>query len=70
MCYGNTEDGTATLPFLIGERVVVVKNVPAEICSDCGESYMKSSVVEKIENILDRLEDLRSEMSVVSYEAA
>jgi YgiT-type zinc finger domain-containing protein len=70
LCHGNMEDGVATLPFLIGERVVVIKSVPAEICSDCGEAYMKSGVVGRIESILDRLEELRSEMSVVSYEAA
>jgi len=32
--------------------------------------YMKSSAVDKIESLLDRLEELQSEMSVVHYEAA
>jgi len=70
LCGGEMKDGVTTIPFLSGDRVTVIKNVPAEICSDCGEAYMKSSAVDKIESLLDRLEELRSEMSVVHYEAA
>jgi YgiT-type zinc finger domain-containing protein len=70
LCDGDMEDGVTTIPFLMGERVAVIKNVPAEICANCGEAYMKSGVVSRIEAILDRLEELGSEMSVVRYEAA
>ncbi len=70
LCGGEMHDGITTIPFLIGEKVAVIKDVPSEICSDCGEAYMKSSVVDKVESVLDRLEELHSEMSVVHYEAA
>lgn len=70
LCGGEMKDGVTTIPFLSGDRVTVIKNVPAEICSDCGEAYMKSSAVDKVESLLDRLEELQSEMSVVHYEAA
>ncbi len=70
LCGGEMHDGITTIPFLIGEKVAVIKDVPAEICSDCGEAYMKSSVVDKVESVLDKLEDIHSEMSVVHYEAA
>lgn len=63
-------DGITTMPFLLGERVAVIKNVPAEVCFDCGEAYMESGVVERVESLLDRLEELQSEMSVIQYEAA
>jgi len=70
LCGGEMHHGITTIPFLIGEKVAVIKDVPAEICSDCGEAYMKSSVVGKVESVLDKLEELHSEMSVVHYEAA
>jgi YgiT-type zinc finger domain-containing protein len=70
LCGGALIDGVASLPFLMGERIAVIKNVPAEICSDCGEAYMKSRVVDGIETLLDRLEELGSEVSIVHYEAA
>lgn len=70
LCRGRMKDGITNLPFLMGERTAVIRNVPSEICSECGEPYMKSSVVSKIEVILDRLEELESEVSVIRYKAA
>ncbi|MBI4822761.1 MAG: type II toxin-antitoxin system MqsA family antitoxin [Nitrospirae bacterium] len=69
LCGSEMHEGITTIPFLVGEKVAVIKDVPAELCSDCGEAYMKSSVVDKIESLLDRLDELHSEMSVVHYEA-
>jgi len=70
LCDGEMRDGITAIPFLVSEKVVVIKDVPAEICSECGEAYMKSSVVDKVESVLDKLEALHSEMSVVHYAAA
>ncbi len=70
LCGGELKEGITTIPFLVDEKVAVVKNVPAEICSDYGEAYMKSSVAGKVESILDRLEALGYGMAVVHYEAA
>ena len=70
LCGGEMHDGVTAAPFFIREKIIVIKDVPAELCSDCGEAYMKSSVVDKIEVLLDKLDDLDSEMSVIHYKAA
>ncbi|MBA4424208.1 MAG: YgiT-type zinc finger domain-containing protein [Syntrophus sp. (in: bacteria)] len=70
LCGGKMHDGITTLSFLMGEKVAIIKNVPAEICSDCGEAYMKSHVTGKVEELLDRIEELHSEVSIIYYEAA
>ena len=70
LCGGEMHDGITAAPFLIADKVMVIKDVPAEVCSDCGEAYMKSSVVDKVEKILDKLEDLHSEISVINYKVA
>ena len=70
LCGGSMTEGLTPLSFFIGEKVVVIKNVPAEICSDCSEAYMKSHVVGDVERILDRLEELHSEVSILYYKAA
>ncbi len=67
LCGGGMDEGATTMPFFIAEKVVVIKNVPAEICADCGEAYMQSCVVGEIESILDRLEELHSEVSIIYY---
>ena len=70
LCGGKMDDGITTLSFLMGENVAIIKNVPAEICSDCGEAYMKSHVAGKVETLLDSIEELHSEVSIIYYEAA
>ncbi len=70
LCGGGLSDGNTATPFFIGEKVIVIKDVPAEVCGDCSEAYMKSSVVDRVEALLDKLEDLHSEVSIVHYEAA
>jgi YgiT-type zinc finger domain-containing protein len=70
LCGGELHNGVATTPFFVEEKIIVIKDVPAEICAECGETYMKSSVVDRIEILLDKIEDLHSEMSVVHYKAA
>ncbi len=70
LCGGELHNGVTTAPFFVEEKIIVIKDVPAEICAECGESYMKSSVVDRIETLLDKIEDLQSEMSVVHYKAA
>ena len=52
LCGGGMSDGITATPFLIGKKVIVIKDVPAEICGDCGEAYMKSSVVDRVESML------------------
>jgi YgiT-type zinc finger domain-containing protein len=70
LCGGLMSDGLTTLPSLMEERIVVIKDVPAEICGDCGEAYLSSSVARKVESLLDKVEELQSEMSVIHYHAA
>jgi len=70
LCGGVMSDNITTMPFMIADKVAIIKDVPAEVCSDCGESYAKSSVVDRIEAVLEELESLHSEVSIVHYEAA
>ena len=37
--HGQTRPGKATVPLTREQAVVVVKEVPAEICDNCGEFY-------------------------------
>lgn len=70
LCGGTMNDGIASVPFLIRAKIIVIKDVPAEICSDCGEAYMKSHVVDKVEKCIDSLECLHSEIAIINFKAA
>ena len=46
--HGDTKTGEATVTLQRGETIVVTKNVPAEVCENCGEYYLSDSVADKV----------------------
>ncbi len=67
-CGGLLEDGKATIPFIIRKNIViVVKAVPAEICLDCKEPYVRGNATDQVLILLKHLKSLKSEVSVVTY---
>ena len=68
MCGGTLQENLATIPFILElDRVVVIKDVPAEICSDCHEPFTAGHATDRVTALLRQLKALRSEVSVVSY---
>ena len=68
VCGGPLYSGEATIPYVVkGDTVVVVKNVPAEICGDCHEPFTSGKVTDQVLLMLRQLQGLHSEVSVVSY---
>lgn len=45
---GNVTDGTATVMLERGETTVIIKDVPAEVCDQCGEYYLSEAMTEKV----------------------
>jgi YgiT-type zinc finger domain-containing protein len=70
LCGGKLREGLATIPFVLDSTVAVVKDVPAEICEECDESYMKGDTVDRIEGLLQNLRNIGVEVSVIHYKAA
>lgn len=67
LCGGDLREGIATIPFLIGKSVAVVKDVPAEICADCGEPFLTGRVTDAVTALLKEIQDLKVEVSVIEY---
>ena len=53
-CGGRLESKSATIPFVMNGSVVVVKKVPAEVCSQCGEAIMASPVARSVDSSSSR----------------
>ncbi|MGM0540016.1 MAG: type II toxin-antitoxin system MqsA family antitoxin [Thermodesulfobacteriota bacterium] len=71
LCKGNMVSGTTILPFDMKDgRVIVVLNVPALICEQCGEEYVDIKVTRNVEEILNRAERYGLSMGFVEYGAA
>jgi YgiT-type zinc finger domain-containing protein len=60
---------TATIPFVLEHTVVVVKDVPAEVCASCHEPYLTGEATDRVVALLRQLRSLQTEVSVVSYRA-
>ncbi|MFH1288969.1 MAG: type II toxin-antitoxin system MqsA family antitoxin [bacterium] len=60
-CKGMVEDRSVTVDYRWGDRLVVIRNVPAHVCNQCGERYYDAEVSRRMERIV-----LRDEMPPVS----
>ena len=72
-CYacktGKTEPGRTTVSLSRGEAVIVVKNVPADICSQCGEPYFAPEISQQVSETADEAVRQGAELQVVKFAA-
>ncbi|HYW76858.1 MAG TPA: type II toxin-antitoxin system MqsA family antitoxin [Gammaproteobacteria bacterium] len=45
---GDVADGKTTVTLERGETTVVIKNVPARVCGQCGEYYLSDEMTGKV----------------------
>jgi len=45
---GETQKGLVTVTLERGETTVLIKNVPADICENCGEYYLSDEISERV----------------------
>jgi YgiT-type zinc finger domain-containing protein len=45
---GQTAPGQVTVTLQRGESTIIFKNVPAEVCTNCGEYYLAESVTDQL----------------------
>ena len=52
-CKGNIESSTTTYMTDYQGCYIIIKNVPCEKCSQCGEEYLNGETLERIEEIMN-----------------
>ncbi len=68
--YDSMVDSTTAYFAQLHNCYVIIENVPCKTCPQCGETYFSASVMEKIDDILDRVEQLGSKVAVLDYGTA
>ena len=48
--------------------MIIIKNVPCYKCEQCGEVLFSSSVAEKLDVLMDKAENLASELTIMEYD--
>lgn len=66
-CSGQLAPGMATIPFVLGKSVAVIKEVPAEICEACGEPFLGAEATDAVAELLARARAAGAEVTVMTY---
>lgn len=67
VCKGSTEKALVNYLLDLNNTIIIIKNVPANVCTTCGERYFDDDVMENLEKIINELKSLTTEMSIVNY---
>ena len=66
---GRTHPGLTTVTIEREKTTVIIKEVPANICENCGEYFLNEDVLEVIEKLLDQAIQHGVEFEVLRYAA-
>ncbi|MGI6014271.1 MAG: type II toxin-antitoxin system MqsA family antitoxin [Oscillospiraceae bacterium] len=70
-CKGQTVETTTKFIVDLGNCVVIVKNVPAKVCQQCGETSFSDEVAQQLEKIVDTVKhSIMTEVAIIEYSAA
>ena len=67
--HGNTEPGYATVTLERGGTVLVIRDVPAQICSECGEYYLDTATSTHVMALGEEAVQRHAEVEVLRYVA-
>lgn len=68
MCKGETEKKLVNYIVDMDKTIVIIKDVPANVCTQCGERYFDDEVMEKLEIVIENIKRVSAEISVVRYD--
>lgn len=66
---GETSKGTANVTLNRGETTVVIKDVPAQVCQNCGEYYLSDEITERILAMGESAVSHNAEIEVLRFAA-
>ena len=67
ICGGQKQTGTTTYTVELGTGVVVVRNVAAQICAQCGEEWIDHSTAQKLEAIVQEARTKSRQVEVLAF---
>jgi YgiT-type zinc finger domain-containing protein len=66
---GESHPGTTTVTLERNHTVIVLKDVPAEVCENCGEYYLSDAVTKRIYQQAEEAVQRNAEVEVLRYAA-
>ncbi len=66
---GNTQAGKTTVTLNRGETVVVIKDVPADVCENCGEYFLDDKTTEQVLSSAEDAVNKGAEVEILRFAA-
>ncbi|MCR4436474.1 MAG: type II toxin-antitoxin system MqsA family antitoxin [Clostridiales bacterium] len=67
MCKGHVKPGAVNHIVDLEDSIIIVKNVPANVCKQCGEAFFDHDIVKKLEAIVEQAKQSKAEITVINY---
>lgn len=67
MCKGELEKKKVNYVVDLEKTIIIIKDVPAKVCNNCGEKFYDDETAKNIEKIVNQLKELTVEVTVVKY---
>ncbi len=67
--HSETAPGVTTVVLTRGNPTIIIKNVPAEICRNCGEYYLSSEMTHELLKIANDAVRKGAEIEIIQYAA-
>ena len=67
MCKGELIEKKVNYMVDLKKTIIIIKGVPAKVCSECGEQYFDDETSQNIESIVNKLKDLSTEITIINY---
>ena len=67
MCKGRLLNQIKTYMVEVENCIIIVKNVPAQVCGQCGEISYSHNIAIQLENIVTSLRSSITEIAVANY---
>jgi YgiT-type zinc finger domain-containing protein len=66
---GETSPGTVTVTLERGRTTVIIKDVPGQVCENCGEYYLDEAVAERILSMAEDAVSRNTEVEIIRFAA-
>ena len=67
--HGETRAGQVTVTLQRGDTTVILKQVPAEVCQNCGEYYLSDTVAGQVMNRAEAAVNSGEEVEILRFAA-
>jgi YgiT-type zinc finger domain-containing protein len=67
--HGTTHEGIANVTLERDNCIIILKDVPADICENCGEYYLSQSTTAAVLSRAERVIDRNAEVEILRFAA-